>query len=110
MAQRFDVRLTFAARDDLMTLHTYVKTHRSVDEAERLLDDLLVRIATLETFPLRGPVPPELAALGDHHYRQLSVPPYRLIYEVVEAVVLVSVIVDARRDLSALLARRLLGR
>lgn len=110
MSQRFTVELSLNAEADLDTIHAYVSAHRSVDQADRLIGDLLAKAATLETFPLRGPVPSELAALGEQNYRQVSLPPYRLFYEVIDSVVFISLIVDGRRDLPELLARRLLGR
>ena len=74
-----------------------------------LLDRLLAAIETLETFPLRGSVPRELDALGIREFRQILVEPYRLIYRVVGKTVFVMVIADGRRDMQALLERRLLG-
>jgi hypothetical protein len=51
-----------------------------------------------------------LAKLDDihsHQYRQLLCGMYRIIYEVRQDVVYIHLIVDTRRDLSALLLRRL---
>lgn len=110
MPPRFTVELSLNAEADLDAIHAYISRHRSVDQADQLIGDLLAKAALLATFPLRGPVPSELAALGEHNYRQISLPPYRLFYEVINSVVLISVIVDSRRDLPELLARRLLGR
>ena len=110
MAQRFTVTLSLTAEQDLGAIHAYIAANSSVEQADRVTRDLFAKAATLETFPLRGPVPDELALLGRHNYRQLSLPPYRLFYEVIDSVVLVSLIVDGRRDLPELLARRLLRR
>lgn len=107
---RFDVRLTAGAERDLEELHRYLVEHRSRAEAGALLDAMLGVIETLEEFPLRGPVPKELDALGLREFRQLLLPPYRLIYRVAGSTVHVSVIADGRRDMQALLERRLLGR
>jgi len=54
-------------------------------------------------------VPRELEALGILDYRQLALPPYRLIYRVAAKKVFIFVIADGRRDMQALLERRLLG-
>jgi toxin ParE1/3/4 len=105
----FDVQLTRGAEIDLEVLHGYVKDNRSAEQADLLLDRLLAAIETLETFPLRGPVPKELDALGIREFRQILVEPYRLIYRVVGKTVFVMVIADGRRDMQALLERRLLG-
>jgi toxin ParE1/3/4 len=110
MAADYEVRLARGAEDDLERLYDYLSAHRSVAEAEALLDALLLTIATLERFPARGAVPKELAALGMGEFRQILLPPYRLIYRIAGRIVLVSVIADGRRDMQALLEQRLLGR
>lgn len=109
-SQRFKVELSISAEADLDAIHAYVAANRTVDQADQLIGNLLDKAATLATFALRGPVPSELAALGAHNYHQLSMSPYRIFYEVIGTVVLISLIVDGRRDLPELLARRLLSR
>lgn len=109
MTAAFEVRLTRGAELDLEDLHRYVSENRSPEQADGLLDSLLRAIETLESFPLRGAVPKELDALGIREFRQILVTPYRLIYRVVGAVVYTAVIADGRRDMQALLERRLLG-
>jgi len=105
----FDVRLTRGAEIDLEALYDFVKDNRSAEQADVLLDRLLAAIETLETFPLRGSVPKELDVLGIREFRQILVEPYRLIYRVGGKTVFVMVIADGRRDMQALLERRLLG-
>jgi toxin ParE1/3/4 len=105
----FDVRLTRGAEIDLGALYGYVTDNRSAEQADVLLDRLLAAIETLETFPLRGSVPKELDALGIREFGQILVEPYRLIYRLGGKIVFVMVIADGRRDMQALLERRLLG-
>ena len=62
----------------------------------------------LAEFPLRGRYPTELAEIGILEYREVSVTPYRVIYLLSGDYVYVLVIADGRRDLQALLERRLL--
>lgn len=50
-----------------------------------------------------------LLALGIQDYRQVFFKPYRLIYRLHGKPVVVYLIADGRRDMPALLARRLLG-
>ena len=54
------------------------------------------------------PTPPELRALGIKQYREIFFKPYRLIYQVLDQRVYVMLIADGRRDMQALLERRLL--
>jgi len=59
--------------------------------------------------PEQGSYPRELVALGIKDYRQTMFKPYRAIYRVLNRQVVIYLIVDGRRDLWSLLARRLLG-
>jgi len=109
-ARRFAVELTQGAEDDLAAIHAWLAANRSPDDADALLDRLLEAVGTLERFPQRGSVPQELQALGISEFRQLLLAPYRLIYRVAGDTVYVFVIADGRRDMQALLERRLLQR
>lgn len=106
---RYAVELTDAAEADLEAIFDYVAHHRSPADAHRLLDRIEAKCSALSTFPERGSVPAELDALGDRGYRQLLLPPYRLIYNVTDRAVSITLIADGRRDMGALLQRRLLG-
>jgi toxin ParE1/3/4 len=108
-APAYEVRLTPGAEEDLEAIYDYLAGHRGADDAEALLDRLLTKVGTLERFPMRGSVPKELAPLGIREFRQIVVPPFRLIYRVIGDTVFVTLIADGRRDMQALLARRLLG-
>ena len=108
--RKFEVELTQGAEDDLDSLYRYLVENRSPEDAERLLDAFLDKIQTLEGYPLRGAVPKELGSIGIREYRQVLMRPYRLIYRVVAGKVFIMVIADGRRDMQALLERRLLGR
>jgi toxin ParE1/3/4 len=110
MAQpQFEVRLTQGAEQDLESLYDYLAEQRGADTAQALLDSLLARAEALERFPDRGGVPAELDRLGIRTFRQLVHPPYRIVYRVSGQEVFVLLIADGRRDMQALLERRLLG-
>ena len=66
-------------------------------------------LAGLSDSPERGAYPKELLALGIREYREIFFKPYRIIYRIVEKNVYILLIVDGRRDMQALLQRRLLG-
>lgn len=107
---RFEVELTRGAEDDLESIHRYLLEHRSKEAAESLLDAFLERIRTVEHPPERGSFPRELEVLGIREFRQILPDPYRLIYRVGGNKVFILLVADGRRDLQALLERRLLGR
>lgn len=109
-ARAYEVRLTRGAEQDLEAIHGYMSQYRGPDEADRLLDAITGKIASLERFPERGAIPKELEALGIDAFRQMLVLPYRLIYLVKGKAVFVMLIADGRRDMQALLERRLLAK
>jgi len=106
---RFDVLLTEHAERDLEELYDHIAEHDTPGNAAHVLDRIEKTLQSLSTFPERGSHPKELLALGIREYRQTFFKPYRLIYRIVKQRVYVYLIVDGRRDMQALLARRLFG-
>ena len=103
------VQLTDGAVRDLDDIHAFVAAADSLARADQLVDGISAALAKLSTFPERGEYPKELANLGMRQYRQIHHKPYRMIYQVGEKAVTVFLIADGRRDMQALLQRRLLG-
>lgn len=106
---RFQVLLTAAAERDLEELHDYIAEHDSEAAAKRVLDRLHEVSENLAVEPQRGTIPRELRELGLQEFKQVFFKPYRVIYRVVDRRVVVLLIADGRRELGALLSRRLLG-
>lgn len=105
----YEVLLTLGAERDLTEIHEFIRESDSPAAAGYVLDRLLEAADRLADNPDRGAFPPELLAVGMREFRQLFFKPYRLIYQVVDRRVVVHLIADGRRDMPALLARRLLG-
>ena len=108
---KVQVRLTAGAEHDLSGIYRRRLIQRGAegnDGAEALLDRLVQGIERLADYPQRGPVPPELEALGIRAYRQLSLSPYRVIYLPDNTIVTVLVVADSRRDFRTLLEERVL--
>jgi toxin ParE1/3/4 len=106
---RFDVRLTADAVRDLEEIDDWIALHDSPAKAAHVTASIEAAIGTLKRFPERGRHPAELLALGIRDYRETFFKPYRIIYYVEGKRVYVSLIADGRRDMRALLARRMLG-
>jgi toxin ParE1/3/4 len=100
--------LTDDAADDLDEIGGYIARHDSPARAAQVLDRIGQAIADLADMPERGAVPAELAALGIHTYREVFFKPYRIVYRVLPDAVVVFLIADGRRDMQALLERRML--
>ena len=107
--KRFEVVLTQGAQYDLEEIYDDIAEFDSAANADHVLDRLLDATQKLAEFPERGSWPKELLALGIREYRQTFFKPYRIVYRVIDKKVVVYLIVDGRRDLQSLLARRLLG-
>ena len=107
--KRYEVVLTKGAEQDLESIHDHIAEFDIMANANYVLDRLLEVTDRLSQLPERGSYPKELAKLGIKEYRQAIFGPYRVLYRVVGNRVVIFLIVDGRRDMQAVLARRLLG-
>jgi toxin ParE1/3/4 len=105
---RFEVFLTDDASRDLEALYDYIASHDAPEKAEYVLDEIGKALSNLAENPERGAFPKELLAIGLRDYREVFFKPYRIIYRIVAERVYAMVIADGRRDMQALLQRRLL--
>lgn len=104
----YNVLLTKGAEQDLEAIYDYIAEFDSKASADYVLDRLIGIVEDLTHFPERGSCPKELNSLGITEYRQVFFKPYRVIYRVKGQNVYIMLIVDGRRDMQALLSRRLL--
>lgn len=107
-SSHYEVLLTRGAEQDLESIQDYISEFDCVANASLVLDRLMEAVEGLAQFPERGSYPKELAALGIREYRQTTFKPYRMIYRVAGRQVIIYLIVDGRRDVQSVLARRLL--
>jgi toxin ParE1/3/4 len=103
------VFLTEGANRDLESIYDYIHEHDTPSNADYVLDQIEEVLTNLESFPERGNYPKELALLGIHEYREVFFKPYRIIYRVLGKSVYILLIADGRRNMQALLQRRLLN-
>jgi addiction module RelE/StbE family toxin len=104
----YRVEWTEVARRDLEEIVDHVSKDRPV-AALRLLDLIEEKASSLSSLPLRGRLPPELGRFEVRHYRELVIPPYRLIYRLLGDSVFILGVFDGRRNLEDLLLKRLLS-
>lgn len=109
MVAKYRVLLTHGAEQDMESIYDYIAEFDEPANADYVLDQLMATAEKLAVMPERGSYPKELVGLGIKEYRQVFFKPYRLIYRVMDADVVVYVIADGRRDMQSLLTRRLLG-
>jgi len=108
VSDRFTVRWTQTAVDDLLSIIDYVADRDGTEAAEHLYGQITHGVAGLQTMPLRCRVVPELEAEGIDGYRELLVGPYRLMFAVRGGEVVLLTVLDGRRDLGELLIARAL--
>jgi len=104
----FQIFLTDDAIRDLENLSDYIELHDLPGKADYVLDQREKAFSSLSENPKRGACPKELLSIGLREYREIFFKPYRIIYRVMSENVYVMVIADGRRDIQALLQRRLL--
>jgi toxin ParE1/3/4 len=98
---------TATARQDLDAIIDYIAAD-SVENALSVLDRIEESARSLELTPERGRIVPELRAADVYQYRELIERPWRILYRIDTARVLVLAVLDGRRDLGSLLLERLL--
>lgn len=104
----YEVVLTEDALQDLEELYDYIAQHDARPKADHVLNAVDKLLASLASLPERNRVTPELQSIGIRDYRDTWFKPYRVIYRITGQRVYVYLIVDGRRDMQALLMRRLL--
>ena len=104
----FLVQLTDDAARDVEEICDYIEQHDAPGKADHVLEQIERAFGSLAKHPRRGNYPKELLDIGIREYREIFFKPYRIIYRVMENNVYVLVIADGRRDMQALLQRRLL--
>lgn len=105
----FEVMLTEDAVHDLEGIYNYIAAHDAQESAAHVLDQIEKAFQNLAQLPERGAYPKELKVVGIRHFREVFFKPYRIVYQVLGETVYVMLIADGRRDMQALLQRRLLG-
>lgn len=108
MKRRLPVEWATIAAQDLTEIVEYI-ARDDPGAALRVLDALEAKASSLETFATRGRIVPELLGIQLREYRELLVKPYRIIYRVEKARVVVLGVFDGRRNLEDILLDRLIG-
>ena len=105
---KYEVRITEGALGDLDAIRSFIGVHRGDDSADEWMAGFDNIIDSLEQFPDRGFVPPPLLDLGIDTFRQISMLPFGIVYEVSGTKVFVVLIAHTKRDFQSLLQERLL--
>ena len=80
----------------------------SPSNAFEIFKEIKKKASRLYTFPERGRIVPELKDQGIVLYRELVVPPWRMIYRISKKTVYVLSVLDSRQNIEDILLKRLI--
>ena len=105
--KRFVVEWAQPASKDLENIIDYI-SQDNVDTAITIFEKIKSKCNTLNQFPDKGRIVPELKAYGILSYRELIISPWRVIYRTSDQKVHVLAVIDSRRNMDDILIERFL--
>ncbi len=106
MNKKYHITWAAVAQSDLKQIVDYIALD-SPDNAIETLKKIRQKVSELYTLPERGRIVTELKDQGIHIYREIIVPPWRIIYRISDTTVFVLSVIDARRNVEDILLNRL---
>jgi len=106
MSKKYHVQWAAAAHSDLLQIISHIATD-SPDNALHILKKIRQKTSGLYTLPDPGRIVPELKDQGIHIYREIMVPPWRILYRITDTTVFVVSVIDSRRNVEDILLNRL---
>ena len=98
---------TDTAENDLKRIIGYISINNP-NNALKILQKIKNKASNLYTLSAKGRVVPELQEQGISQYRELVVPPWRLIYRIAELEIYVLSVIDSRQNVEDILLNRLI--
>lgn len=108
MNNEFKVIWAQAAAKDLENIILFV-ADESPATALNILKKIKGKVSTLSSYPQRGRIVPELQDHGILVYRELIIPPWRVMFRISERKVDVLSVLDSRQNVEDILLNRLLA-
>jgi len=108
MNKKYKVIWANIAENDLANIIEYI-AHDSLSNALKILKKIKEKASSLYHSPERGRIIPELQEHGILQYRELIVPPWRIIYRISETNVYVLSVLDSRQNIEDILFKRLIN-
>jgi plasmid stabilization system protein ParE len=106
MKEKYQVVWSNIAEIDLQNIIEYIADD-SPSNALKIFRNIKQKASTLFTFPERGRIVPELRDQGILQYRELIIPPWRILYRISSKRVYVLSVLDSRRNIEDILLKRL---
>lgn len=98
---------THVAESDLKEIIEYSSLDRP-QSALKILNEILDKASDLYDLPERGRIVPELQSQGIFQYRELVLPPWRLIYKILDRTIIVLSVIDSRQNVEDILLKRMI--
>lgn len=108
MKKTYEVGWSETSQNDLLAIIDYIAGDNP-SEAYEVFREIKSKAAKLRSLPERGRIVPEFQDQGITQYRELVIPPWRIIYRISERKVYVLSVLDSRRNIEDILLKRLIG-
>jgi len=108
MKKKYEIRWADVAEKDLVNIIEYI-AHDSPSQALKILRKIREKASSLYHSPERGRIVPELQEQGIFQYRELIIPPWRVIYRISGKDIYVLSVLDSRQNVEDILFRRLIN-
>lgn len=108
MNKKYKVIWSKVAEHDLTDIIEYIAVD-SPTNALKIFKKIKEKASNLYFFPERGRIVPELQDQGVLQYRELVIPPWRIIYRISEEKVYVLSVLDSRQNIENILWKRLIS-
>lgn len=105
MSDNYKVEWTQTAYRDLVGIIEYISID-SPSNAKKTFTQIKSKAMDLHKNPARGRIVPELMEQGLTQYRELVIPPWRLMYRVTPETVYIVSLIDSRRNVEDILLNR----
>jgi len=107
MRRKYKVLWAEVAEKDLSRIIERIAEENPIN-AKKVFKRIKDKTSNLYLFPERGRVVPELLEQGISKYRELAIPPWRILYRVSSKRVCVLSVLDSRRNVEDILLNRII--
>ena len=105
MIQIYEIVWARVAEKDLIEIIDHIATD-SPANALKVFQKIKKKASSLYTMPERCRIVPELRDQGIMQYRELIVPPWRIMFKITDMKVFVLSVIDSRRNIEDILFKR----
>jgi plasmid stabilization system protein ParE len=107
MKKKYEVLWSNVAEKDLIGIIEYITVDNPANGL-KVFRKIKQKASNLYSFPERGRLIPELRDQGISQYRELVIPPWRMIYRIAEKAVYMLSVFDSRQNIEDILLKRLI--